>query len=353
MSTHPDRRAFLTQTAGAALAMSGLPAVAAAARGPAIGVPPRLRITDLGDLGGSSITVRALNDRGVATGMATRHDGDRHGVSFKSREGRMVGLPWEGISTVGAGINNSGAVAGYDAWPWRVPTRAWVWSQHRLRYIGNGQVTGAMAMAINDAGMVAGMTTTSDAFLESDGEIVVVEKAPNCILAMGSAVNSMGDMVGYHAGENVDIGDKAFVRFDGRVEQLEIAGAYSHEAFGVNDSRQVCGWLRKNASASVIAFVWQDGQVTRIPPLIGGLQASSQALAINNAGVVVGVCGRPQGGTYAFMWQEGVAYELNKLIDESSAGWRLFSAAAINNQGQIVGKGAFNGVRRAFLATPV
>src|SRR5689334_15691215 len=113
-----DRRAFLTRTAGVALAIGGLPAVAAA-RSVATNTPPLLHITDLGDLGGSNIQAYGLNDRGVATGMATRHDGDRHGVSFKARDGQMVGLPWEGVSTIGTGINNGGAVAGYDAWPWR------------------------------------------------------------------------------------------------------------------------------------------------------------------------------------------------------------------------------------------
>ena len=134
---------------------------------------------------------------------------------------------------------------------------------------------------------------------------------------------------------------------------LEIPGAYSHNALGLNDSRQLCGWLRKNPSSPMIAFVWQDGLVTLIPPLVLGERASSQARAINRAGVVVGVCDRADRGTYAFMWQDGVTYELNKLIDEASAGWRLLSATAINNHGQIVGQGTFNGVRRAYLATPL
>lgn len=352
MATHLDRRAFMSRTAGAALALSSLPALAAAGN-LASRTPPRLHITDLGDLGGPNIQVYALNDRGVATGMATRHDGDRHGVTFKSRDGQMVGLPWEGISTVGTGINDSGAVAGYDAWPWRVPTRAWVWSHRQLRYISDGQVVGAMATAINKAGMVVGETTTSDAFIDSGGAIAVVQKAPRCIAAIGSAINGAGDMVGYHVGENIDVGDKAFVRFDGRVEVLEIPGAFSHEALGVNDSRQVCGWLCEDASGPLIAYLWKDGQVTLIPPPIAGAQDSSKAAAINNAGVVVGVCTRRPRGTYAFMWKDGVGYDLNTLLDDSSFGWRLYRAAAINNQGQIVGQGSFNGVRRAFLATPV
>jgi probable HAF family extracellular repeat protein len=349
MSMLTDRRAFLTQAGGAALALTGVPV---AARAFTTSAPPRLRITDLGDLGGSNIQVTALNDLGVATGMATRHDRDRNGVTFKARDGQMVGMPWNGISTWGRGINNHGVIAGHDSYPWRVPVRGWVWSHNQLRYLSNEQVTATWTTGINDAGMVVGQTSQYEAFVAVDGEFVLIDKAPNYVAAIGSCINGFGDMAGYHIGETTDIGDKAFVRFGGQVQVLEIPGAYSHNALGLNDSRQVCGWLRKDPSSPTIAFVWQDGQLTLIPPLVPGERASSQAKAINRAGVVVGACDRPQGGTYAFMWQDGVGYELNKLMDDASAGWRLLSATAINNHGQIVGQGTFNGVRRAFLATP-
>jgi len=351
MSTLPDRRAFLTQAGGAALAMTGLPA---AARSFASGTPPRLRITDLGDLGGSNIQARALNDRGVATGMATRHDGEGRGVTFKSRDGQMVGMPWEGTASWGSGINNHGAVSGMDVprLPW-APGRGWVWSRNQLHYLHHGQMTATATLAINDAGQVVGQTSDSDAFIGTDGEFVVVQKAPGYVGAIGTCINRLGDMAGYHSGETVDFGDKAFVRLGGQAEVLEIPGAYSHNALGLNDSRQVCGWLRKQPSTPFIAFVWQDGKVTLIPPLVLGERASSMAQGINRAGAVVGICERAERGTYAFVWQDGVMHELNKLMDESSAGWRLLDARAINNHGQIVGQGTFNGVKRAFLATPV
>lgn len=350
MSKSIDRRSFLTHGAGVALGMTSLPGAACIATA---GIAPRLRITDLGDLGGSTIQVTALNDRGVATGTATRHDGDKHGVTFKARDGQMVGMPWNGISTWGRGINNHGVIAGHDSYPWRVPVRGWVWSHKELRYLSSEQATATWTTAINDAGMVVGQTSAYEAFIAIDGEFVLIDKAPGYAAALGSCINSFGDMAGYHIGEISDIGDKSFVRFGGQVEALDIPGAYSHNALGLNDSRQVCGWARQDPSSPMIAFVWQDGKVTLIPPLVLGKRASSQAKAINQAGVVVGVCERADRGTYAFLWQDGVMHELNQLIDEASAGWRLHSATAINNHGQIVGQGAFDGVRRAFLATPV
>jgi hypothetical protein len=68
---------------------------------------------------------------------------------------------------------------------------------------------------------------------------------------------------------------------------------------------------------------------------------------INSSGQVVG------GGSRAFYYDAttGVV-DLNTLIDPDS-GWVLWEARAINDLGQIVGAGDFNGQRHAYLLTPV
>jgi hypothetical protein len=45
-------------------------------------------------------------------------------------------------------------------------------------------------------------------------------------------------------------------------------------------------------------------------------------------------------------------YDLNTLIRDGS-GWQLEEAAAINDLGQIVGYGYYDGEKRAFLLTPI
>jgi autotransporter-associated beta strand protein/probable HAF family extracellular repeat protein len=55
--------------------------------------------------------------------------------------------------------------------------------------------------------------------------------------------------------------------------------------------------------------------------------------------------------THAFLYQNGNTQDLNNLIP-SASGWVLNNAYSINDNGQIVGDGTYNGVTTAFLLTP-
>jgi uncharacterized protein (TIGR03437 family) len=97
---------------------------------------------------------------------------------------------------------------------------------------------------------------------------------------------------------------------------------------------------------------------------------SSLATGINNSGWVVGfsssnppdftlhlhaVVYPPQGTTRAFVYANGKMYDLNTLMTNGT-GWSLAYATAINNAGQIVGTGTFQGPngpeQHAFILTP-
>jgi probable HAF family extracellular repeat protein len=54
---------------------------------------------------------------------------------------------------------------------------------------------------------------------------------------------------------------------------------------------------------------------------------------------------------HAFLWKDGVMFDLNDLIPKGSP-WILQLAAGINASGQIAGQGLINGEVHAFLATP-
>lgn len=54
----------------------------------------------------------------------------------------------------------------------------------------------------------------------------------------------------------------------------------------------------------------------------------------------------------AFVTDNGVMKDLNTLLFPEITGWQLLSANGINDSGQIVGTGLFNGESRGFVLTP-
>lgn len=84
---------------------------------------------------------------------------------------------------------------------------------------------------------------------------------------------------------------------------------------------------------------------------------NSVPLSVNNHGQVVGYAWYPVDSSQPFRrafiydYRTGVMTDLNTLIDPAS-GWHLLSAGGINDAGQIVGTGHFDGETHAFLLSP-
>ena len=77
------------------------------------------------------------------------------------------------------------------------------------------------------------------------------------------------------------------------------------------------------------------------------------AYALNNLGAVVGYGGYNT-GTVGFIWTSADGLlNLNNLLDPvSGAGWTIARPLAINDAGQIVGQGLFNGVPQGLMLSP-
>jgi probable HAF family extracellular repeat protein len=99
--------------------------------------------------------------------------------------------------------------------------------------------------------------------------------------------------------------------------------------------------------------VWNNGAVTQLANLAGGI--STDAEAINDAGEVVGNATVPLGSAFtyhAFVWENGVTLDLNDVTN-GSLGWTLVAANDINSNGAITGWGTVNSERHGFLLTPI
>jgi probable HAF family extracellular repeat protein len=124
---------------------------------------------------------------------------------------------------------------------------------------------------------------------------------------------------------------------------------------GINDAGFVCGYGNTTANGSTYSgFFWTPalGKVA-IGSLYPNGDYDTRAFGVNMHSQVVGWSWLNQNGlSHAFVWtlQDGMD-DLNNLIPANS-GWVLTRAAAINDNGEIVGTGTFNGKARAFKLVP-
>jgi probable HAF family extracellular repeat protein len=130
-----------------------------------------------------------------------------------------------------------------------------------------------------------------------------------------------------------------------------LPGFESGSATAINNHGRVVGELYRTYTeyrTTSRAFLWEKGQMRNLGAPAG---CSSTALAINDGGQIVGFAQSRSFDQRALLWEDGRIDDLNTCLPPGS-GWTLQEARAINNRGQIVGIGTFNGERRGFLLTP-
>jgi probable HAF family extracellular repeat protein len=171
---------------------------------------------------------------------------------------------------------------------------------------------------------------------------------------MANSINDNGRIVG---SSHMWRYDYAFVYENGRMRGLKgIGGGEGDEyATALNHSNQAVGAAADPRNGGVPhACLWNLARPDEPPTDLGTLGSHSVALDINHHGQVVGWSYVAQNGKHeerAFVWQDGQMRDLNTLIPPDS-GWVLESAHAINDQGQIIGRGTRDGKTHAFLLTP-
>jgi probable HAF family extracellular repeat protein len=276
----------------------------------------------LGTLGGASSQAWAINDLGQVTGVSSNAAGASH--AFVSGPSGLVDLT-PGATTASAGydINSSGKVVGQSngqAYAFSVSGGQPQATAITLSYPG---VPGAApdvsaAYALNASGASAGYASFS---LRSNGYV-------NYDLAVQAGANDTGGVIS-----------------DVSLNTYSVAKA-------INDAGVVAGYAAFGGVST--AFITQGGALVNLGSLPG--YAYSGATDINNLGQVVGSVANPSTGvSRAFISHDGQALQdLNTLLAPQFVGsWTLLSANAINQSGQIVGEGMINGVKHAYLLTPV
>lgn len=306
---------------------------------------PAYQIMALGTLGGSSSIGLAVNDKGQVCGGADRSDGTRHAFLWDSGEMTDLGtLPlWS--QSEAWDLNNVGQVVGISTHTGSLSS-AFLWEDGKLIDLGHltGQPTGnTEASAINDAGQVVGISifgpAERHAFLWADGSMQDLGTLGGDV-SIAWDINVDGQVVGMSFTKLP--GQHAFFWAAGVMTDVGTLGASGSVAHGINDSGQVVG--KSGRSDGVVsAFLWEDGKMIDLGAL--GKLSSSNATAINNRGQVI--------GDASFLYVPGEGFQKLRDLLPIDSGWTDLRPRDINNAGQIVGAGTFDGRRVAFLMTPL
>ena len=100
------------------------------------------------------------------------------------------------------------------------------------------------------------------------------------------------------------------------------------------------------------AFIWDDKNGMQGLGTLDSME-NSIARGINKWDQVVGLSSDVpwEDTAAAFLWEDGEMLDLNDFLPTGS-GWDLFEANDINDHGQIIGRGYFNGDVHGYLLSP-
>ncbi len=188
------------------------------------------------------------------------------------------------------------------------------------------------AFGINNRGDVVGSANGLNGqrafYIKADATLVTLQLLTGDVNSGAFAVNDSGTSVGYSSGGN---GIRAVQwTAEGQAAPLAfVPDATSTQALGINAGRVVVGVA--STSSGSRAVQWVDGTATILPALPG--HAISEALAINDRGIIVGSSGNPQISRRAVLWTP----ELHVEDLGSLPGGRSGRALGINERDEIVG----------------
>lgn len=200
-------------------------------------------------------------------------------------------------------------------------------------------VEGGWASGINAAGHVVGTSFLGRPFNVWSGWIWKSGTASRLGSLGGGGswaqdINDLGQVVGYSENSRGKI--RAFRWVNGTMTSIGTLGGSVSRAFGINNKNHIVGHSQltgnppnPNGAPITHAFLKKNGVMTDLGTLGG---RNSTALAINDAGQVVGWSETAAGIRHPFLWQNGVMQDL--LAGSADSG----TAAAITPFGVVVGE---------------
>ncbi len=344
----------------------------------------------------------AMNDHGQIVGVA----GEQAYLWEAGRIHYLEALPGTHYLSPRA-INNAGQIVGVAYHPDLDGRRAFLWEKGKTHDLGMPPDELSEASDVNERGQVIGRSyrtilkneverwiDLSHNFLWSErAGFQKLEKPVDNFGDGLSAINDRGQITGSSGLLGMEqkkaklaalapdkrpyegniLPDGAFIWQDGVTTSLGLAEAWSSSGTDINNHGEIIGRMslypdtdhvvtsgdmaeiRDRLRHSHHFFLWRDGQANDLGET--GNDHSATRPAINDAGDAIFSYIDPSQpkaadmGRRSILHQHGGRHRLENFAAHDS-GWLLSTAVDINNRGQILGNGFYQGRGRAFLLTP-
>ena len=238
-----------------------------------------------------------------------------------------LGVPAGTEASTGLSFNNRGDVVGHALF--RFGTSATTWSHPFVWQNGTWIDLMPASEPFMQSGIAPAVSANGTVAVQISGRVYtwrdgVMSQVP--INGVARDMNNRGTIVG---SASSSFFSTAFVFENGVLFDLGTLGGHHSEAMAINNGGVVVGHADL-ANFTHHAFVYANGTMRDIGTLGG---AGSIALDVNDRGTVVGSAQDASGRAFPFIWDEKEG--MRALVNEFG------SATAINNRGDIVGLTGF------------
>jgi probable HAF family extracellular repeat protein len=279
-------------------------------------------IVDLGTLGGTTSTARAVNLNGQVVGWSATASGRNH--AFLWQDGVMTDLgTLGGVESYAFDINDHGQVVGWS-YTASGQSRAFLWQDGVMRDLGTLGGTFSRAMGINNHGAVAGSSTTragdQHAFRWANGMMTDIQRYDDTNYGEAFAINNHGSIVGETT--YVDGNTYGFHwANDGTIKWLRPYApggdnAWAKDVDELNRTVVGAGWSPRTLTWEATMWSHQAGRwgIQRLPTPVDSGDATGIAI-IDDLRVVVGYGHTTDYDERALLWEnpDGEGFQMTDL----------------------------------------